>query len=154
MFFIVNRKRFRDALKLTRDDRSKASSRQHGPYYRIEARQEPAEPAGKGGRLRLTGQKGEAVIPATVYETGVLFIKLTLFREIVDFLKGQRTLAVQVNGEGLHINAVSMPLESNGMLLYVDPDRAPEKHPEETTPPAQANAPGEQEPPMEGGLFG
>jgi hypothetical protein len=71
----------------------------------------------------------EAEIPATVYEPGVLFLRITLFRMIVDTLKDEKTLAVQVNGDGLLIDAVRMPLEGYDMLLYPNPDGAPKIHP-------------------------
>jgi hypothetical protein len=43
-------------------------------------------------------------------------------------------LSIQVNAEGLFMDGVRMPLESNQMLLYADPARAPRYCPLEENP--------------------
>jgi hypothetical protein len=126
MFFVIDRERLRRAIKLTRDGRTRAAQSKLGPFFRLEARD---------GLLKLTGKEVEAQIPATIYEPGVLFLRITLFRTAVDMLKDEKTLAVQVNAEGLFVDAVRMPLEPNDMLLYVDADRAPQHHPQEPADP-------------------
>jgi hypothetical protein len=71
----------------------------------------------------------EAAFPATVYEEGVLFMRVTRFRLFLSLLTGQKTLAMQVNRDGLFADSVRLFLEANDMLLYADPAKAPQKCP-------------------------
>lgn len=76
----------------------------------------------------------------------MLFLRITLFRLIIDQLQGENTLAIQANAEGLHIDAVRMPLEGYDMLLYADCARAPCVHPEEAMTEAERLAEGKRQP--------
>jgi len=131
MFFVVDKPRFQRLIAITRDDRRKRDQGKTGPYFRIEARE---------GRIKLTGRQVEAEFPATVYEEGVLFLQVTLFRKMLAAMTETKTLAIQVQKDGLHVAEVTFPLETNEMLLYPDPDRAPKIHPEETAAAEAANA--------------
>ncbi len=140
MFFVVDKARLQRLIALTRDDRSPGEQGKAGPFYRIEA---------GDGRLRLTGRQVEAEFPATVYEDGVLFLRVTLFRRALQLLPATEQIAIQVREDGLHVGDVTMPLDNNDMLLYLDPARAPKRHPEEVAdddPPAP-------KPPAQGTLF-
>src|SRR5687767_2916524 len=112
MFFVVDRPRLQRMIAITRDDRGKDQQGKHGPFYRIEA---------SADRLKLTGREVEAEFPATVYEPGVLFLRVTIFRRALDLLKGVKTLAIQVNQEGILLDNIQLPLEPGDMLLYLDP---------------------------------
>jgi len=125
MFFVVNRVRLRRTIDLTRDDRRKAQQGKDGPFLRIEARD---------GQLRLTGRRVEATIPATVYEPGVLFLRVTLFHTLLAMMTDTRTMAIQVAVDGLHFGDTKLPWDVGDMLLYPDPAHAPAVHPEESLP--------------------
>jgi len=131
MFFVTDCARLERPINLARDDRRKADQTDRGPYFRIEA--------SAGGRLRLTGRQVEAAIPATVYEPGVLFLRVTVFRLLLTTMRDEKTLAVQVNAEGLSVENVRLSLDAGDMLLYPDPAMAPAIHPAERqhTPPTQ-----------------
>lgn len=70
-----------------------------------------------------------ATIPATVYEPGVLFLKVTLFRRLLGTIRGQPFLSIQIAADEVLIDRVRMPLDPNDMLLYANPDQAPQQHP-------------------------
>src|SRR5207244_12806994 len=95
MFFVVDRPRLQRMIAITRDDRTKDQQGRSGPFYRIEA---------SGERLKLAGQQVEAEFPATVYEPGVLFLRVTVFRRALQLLAGMKMLAVQVNQDGLFLD--------------------------------------------------
>jgi hypothetical protein len=135
VFFVVDKPRLQRLIAITRDDRRPDQQGKTGPYYRIEARE---------GRVRLTGREVEAEFPATVYEEGVLFLRVTLFRRLLASFTNTPTIAVQVREDGLHFGDVTMPLEGNDMLLYLDPARAPRVHPSESA---------DEHPPAQGTLF-
>src|SRR5215212_2396180 len=123
MFFVVDRPRLQRIIAITRDDRRSDQQGRAGPFYRIEAR---------GERLKLTGRELEAEFPATVYEPGVLFLGVTTFRRALQLLTGMKTLAIQVNKDGVLLDNIQLALGVGDMLLYVDPTKAPERHPDET----------------------
>jgi hypothetical protein len=133
MFFVVDKSRLQRLIALTRDDRRPSQQGRAGLFFRIEA---------SGTRLKLTGRQVEAEFPATVYEEGVLFLRITLFRRALQLLPPTEQIAVQVRRDGLHIGDVTLPLERNDMLLYADSARAPTHHPDEAAddrPPAQGS---------------
>lgn len=123
MFFVVDKPQLQRMIALTRDDRKRDQQAKQGPFFRIEA---------SAGRVWLAGREVAADFSATVYEPGVLFLRVTLFRRALRMLKGVKSLAIQANADGLMFGNIQMPLEPNDMLLYVDPARAPQRHPAET----------------------
>src|SRR5947207_136337 len=114
MFFVVNRPRLQRLIAITRDDRRPDQQRDDGPYFRIEA---------SGDRLKLTGRLVEAEFPATIYEPGVLFLRITTFRRLLQTFPGTKDIAIQVNADGLFLDNVRLSLDVGDMLLYVDPDK-------------------------------
>lgn len=130
MFFVVEKRRLQRMIALTRDDHRPNKQANRGTFFRIEARD---------GRLRLTGHEVTAEFPATIYEEGVLFLHITLFRRALQHLTNAPTVAIQVQRDGLHVGDVRLPLEPNEMLLYSDPQRAPAHHPDEHTPDSESD---------------
>jgi hypothetical protein len=86
----------------------------------------------KDGHLMLTGREVEATIPATVYEPGVLFLRITDFRLLLGEMREHKMITVQANQDGLLLDNARFDLASNDMLLYLDPARAPMMHPSES----------------------
>lgn len=64
-----------------------------------------------------------------MYEPGVLFLKVTMFRKLLPTFKGEKFLTIQVMGDGLLMGHVRMPLKPNEMLLYPNPEQTPQVHP-------------------------
>ena len=120
MLFVIDKPYFQRIIAIVRDDRRKKDQEPAGPFLRLEARDD---------YVRLDGLKVAGKIPATVYEPGVLFLKATRFRRLLPTFKGEKFLAIQVTGDELVMGYVRMPLESNDMLLYPNPDQAPQEHP-------------------------
>lgn len=127
MLFVVNRHRLQRMIALTRDDRRPEQQGDHvGPFFRIEA---------SGERLRLTGRQVEATFPATVYEPGVLFLRVTVFRRLLGTFKGVHVVAIQVNQDGMFLDNIHLSLDALDMLLYPDTATAPMVHPLERLEP-------------------
>ena len=120
MFFVVDRSKLQWNISLVRDDRTKKSQWRTGPFMRLEA---------KDDYLKLDGLLISAKIPATVYEPGVLFLKITIFRRLLKTIKGDPFQSIQVNEGGLLMDGIRLPLGFDDMLLYPDPDQAPLQHP-------------------------
>jgi hypothetical protein len=95
----------------------------------------------RDGQVTVSGLLAEATIPATVYEPGVLFLKVTPFRRLLNIITGEKMLTIQVGRDGLLVDNVRLPLESNNMLLYLDPDKAPARHPDDVELERQAKEP-------------
>ena len=123
MFFVIDRPRLRRMIAITRDDHHKVDQGHGGPFFRIEADSE---------RVRVNGLRVAATFPATVYEPGVLFIRVTLFRKLLGTFRGEKFLTIQSDGKELIFGDVHMPLESNDMLLYSNPASAPDRHPDDS----------------------
>ena len=120
MLFVIDKPQLQRIIAIVRDDRRKEDQGLAGPFLRLEARDD---------YVKLDGLEVSGKIPATVYEPGVLFLKATLFRRLLRTFKGEKFLTIQVTGDELLMGYVRLPLESNEMLLYPNPDQAPEVHP-------------------------
>ncbi len=120
MLFVIDKPQFQRVIAIVRDDRRKKDQGLAGPFLRIEARDH---------YVKLDGLEVSGKIPATVYEPGVLFLKATLFRRLLRTFKGEKCLTIQVTGDELLMGYVRLPLESNEMLLYPNPNQAPPVHP-------------------------
>ena len=120
MFFVINKPKFQRTISIVRDDHTKKSQGLAGPFMRLEA---------KDDYLKLAGLEASAKIPATVYEPGVLFLRVTVLRKLLQTIKGEKFLTIQVTADELMMEGVRLPLESNDMLLYADLDMAPDQHP-------------------------
>lgn len=122
MLFVIDKPRLQRIIAIVRDDRSPLAQWASGPFMRMEARDD---------YLKLDGLEVSATIPATVYEPGVLFLRITRFRRLLRTITGQKTITIQVNRDGLLVDNVTLPLETNDMLLYPSPAQAPLRHPEQ-----------------------
>jgi len=121
MLVILDRPRLLRLIAIVRDDHGiRKRERGNAPFMRMEA---------SGDSLKLSGRVVEATLPATVLEPGVLFLRVARFRHLLNGLRAEKTLTIQVNGDGLLFGYIRMPLESNDMLLYPDPKTAPARHP-------------------------
>ena len=113
MFFVVDKPRLQWIMAIVRDDRTPEAQAGGGPYLRMET---------FGDRLCVTGLTAEAEFPATVYEPGVLFLKVTTFRQALRMLKldvmGTRFITIQVGPDGLMFECMRLPYEVGDMLLY------------------------------------
>jgi hypothetical protein len=126
LLFVVDKPRLQRIIAIVRDDRTPDARTGCGTYLRMEV---------ADGCLKLTGLTAEAEIPATVYEPGVLFLKVTTFRQALRMLRldvmGTRFITIQVGPDGLMFEGMRLPLNENDMLLYPDPAIAPVRHPAE-----------------------
>jgi len=120
MFFVVAKPMFQRVISIVRDDRTEESWGAAGPFLRLEA---------KGDCLKVDGMEVGATVPATVYEPGVLFLKVTLFRRLIRTIRGEPFLSIQITADEVLIDRIRLPLDANEMLLYPNPDQAPQQHP-------------------------
>jgi hypothetical protein len=122
MLFVVKKTEFEHAISIARDDRTQESRGHKGPYIRLEA---------NGDYVEVEGLEAAGQIPATVYESGVLFLKITIFRRLLRTICGEKFLTIQATADELIVDRARLPLEANDMLLYADPHRAPRVHPDQ-----------------------
>lgn len=120
MLFVVDKPEFQRTIAIVRDDRTKKTQGSSGPFMRMEVHD---------SYLKLDGLEASATIPATVYESGVLFLKVTVLRRLLQTITGEKFLTIQVTADELLLDRIRLPLESSDMLLYADPTTAPQKHP-------------------------
>jgi len=120
MFFVVDKPRLQRMVAIVREDRTPSRQGYNASFLRLKATE---------NELSVSGCTASATFPATVYEQGVLFLRTTLFRRLVRTFRGEKFLAFQVTEEGLRFRNVLMPLEGSDMVLYPNPDTAPERWP-------------------------
>lgn len=129
MFFVVDRPRLARLLKVVQPGRQrKAGSGKlasSGPFFRMQAWND---------KLLITGPTVEAECPATVYEPGVLFLRLRFFQFLLSEMPDIKQLAIQVNKDGMHVDNVRLSFAIGDMLLYPDVATAPLVHPSERLP--------------------
>lgn len=120
MLFVVDKPRLQRIISIVREDRS-CRRGVKPPYLRIKA---------EDGELTISGGGCvTATFPATVYEPGVLFVRTTMFRQLVSSFKDEKFLTFQVAEDGLHFGDVRIPFEGSDMILYPNPADAPENWP-------------------------
>jgi hypothetical protein len=122
MLFVVKKREFQHAISIVRDDRTRRTQRADGPYLRIQASDDT---------LSIEGLEASAQIPATVYEPGVLFLRVTLFRRLLQTIKGDEFLTIQVDGEDLIVDQIRLSVLDSEIQLYVNPATAPTIHPDD-----------------------
>jgi len=121
MKVIVERVLFFNTIKLTTDKRDRRKWLYDTSFIRMEA---------NADRLKLTGRTVEADIPAAVFVPGVSFIRARSFYKAVQLAPKDKELHLDVKLDGIHIGDVTMPWEAGDALLYVDPAKAPARHPD------------------------
>ncbi len=122
MFIVIDKNRLARLIAITRDDRRPKERGENGPFLRIEA---------GGDSIRITGRQVEAIVPATVHEPGVLFLRVTLFRRLLRAMSAPGFIAIQANQDGIMFGDTRIAPNAVDMLLYVDPATAPLIHPAE-----------------------
>lgn len=116
MFFVIDRPQLQRIIAIIRDDRSLAAQGANVPFLRLAVVKD---------ELTVGAASGEATIPATVYEPGVLFLRTTIFRRLLSSLKGEKHLTIQVTDSDLFMGNVKLPFEAADMELFSDPSNAP-----------------------------
>ena len=122
-------------ISIVREDRTPGKQSESAPFLRLKATE---------NELTVSSDTASATFPATVYEQGTLFLRMTLFRRLVRSFKGEKFLAFQVTKEGLRFGNVSMPFEGSDMVLYPKPDTAPTSWP--PPPPEAEQVPEKKQP--------
>lgn len=117
MFYVVNKVQLERAIGILREDRKRKRQGLKGPWLRMEASDR--------GQLILATRLEDASMPATVYEPGVLFLKVTAFRRLLHSIEGQQQVTIQVNERGLLMDNIEMPFKANCFMLYENPASAP-----------------------------
>jgi len=118
MLFVVDLPQFKRLLSIVRDDRTKKSQTLGGPFLRLEVRD---------NQLKLDGHTASAQVPATVYESGVLFLKVTAFRRLLGSISAEKFLTIQVTADSILMDRIRMPLGPNEMVLFDDTEQAPQQ---------------------------
>ena len=136
MFFVVDKPRLQRLLSIVRQDVTPALKGKNSPFVRIEA---------AGNRLTIASGAIEAAFPATVHEEGVVFLRTTLFRKALTGIPGEKQLAIQIDGRGLHMDNIFISHDAADMILFPIPKQAPRSWP--------APLPESEQPPPEKGLF-
>ena len=121
MLFVIDKIRFQKFISIVREDRKRSQQGQNSPYLRIRAEKDEVE---------ISNGCSSAMIKTTVYESGVLFIRTTLFRRVLraTHIDG-KFITFQVDKVALIFGDVKMPFETNDMALYTNPAEAPENWP-------------------------
>lgn len=122
-------------IAIAREDRTPRKQGHNATFLRLKATE---------NELTVSGDRVSATFPATVYEQGVLFIRPTLFRRLVRTFKGEKFLTFQVTEDGLRFGDVLMPFEGSDMVLYPNPDTAPQSWP--PPPPETEQIPEKKQP--------
>jgi hypothetical protein len=79
MFFVVDRPRLQRIIAIVRKDRTPDTQDSNAPFLRLEAR---------GDELTVDGGEVSGTFPAAVYESGVLFLRTTIFRRLLRTMVG------------------------------------------------------------------
>ena len=70
-------------------------------------------------------------VSATVHEPGVVFLRVTLFRQMLALLPEKGFIPIMAAENGITFGDTRLGCSVVDMLLYPDPDTAPMVHPEE-----------------------
>jgi hypothetical protein len=136
MFFVVDKPRLQRMIAIVREDKSTSQQGLDSPFLRL---------AAIGSELTVESSTGAATFPATVYEEGVLFIRTTRFRRILQLTQVKERFATfQVTTDGLRFCDVFFPFNGEDLVLYLNPAEAPAVWP--PPPPAAEDIPERVEP--------
>lgn len=117
MFFVVDKPRLQRMIAIVREDKAASQQGIDSPFLRL---------AAVGGELTVASSTGAATFPATIYEEGVLFIRTTRFRRILQMTPAKsKFVTFQVSPDGLHFCDVLFPFTSGDLVLYLNPAEAP-----------------------------
>lgn len=84
-----------------------------------------------GQSLKLSGREVEVTVSATVHEPGVVFLRVTLFRQMLALLPEKGFIPIVAAANGITFGDTRLTPLAVDMLLYADPATAPLLHPEE-----------------------
>ena len=113
MHIILDRRRLARVFPVVRN---RGSAAKKAPFLRLDAHQ---------GELTISGLAVEAGIPALVEEPGVLFIRATLLRSLLDGFAGKRSLVCRVTEEAFMLGNVRLPLTPESLVYFPDRAKAP-----------------------------
>lgn len=118
MFFVVDKSRLQRIIAIVREDRTPRNQGHNVPFLCIKAEED---------ELTISGDKVSATFPATVYESGVLFILTTQFRRILRMTPiKEKFVTFQFTEEGLRFYDVLFPFDIENMIYFPDESKAPE----------------------------
>lgn len=127
MLFVVDRPRLLRMVAIVRDH-TRPHRGQSAPLVRI---------AVKDDTVTVSGERGSATFPATVYEPGVLFVPPAYFRRLMRTFAGEKFFTLQMTRDGLLVGNVRLPFVDSDMAYFADPDTAPERWPPPEPPPPE-----------------
>ena len=105
MFFVVDKPRLQRIVAIVREDRSRRKDAET-PFLRLKAENTELTISG-GGCVTAT-------FPATVYQSGVLFLRTTRFRQLLTLTaKREKFPTFQVAQDGLRFGDTFMPFEGS-----------------------------------------
>jgi hypothetical protein len=113
MHIVLDRRRLEHVLPVVRD---RGPAARKAPFLRLDAHQ---------GELALSGLAAEAVIPAVVKEPGVLFIRATILRSLLEGLAGEGTLDCRVTEEALLVGNLRLAMNPRTLIYFPDRAKAP-----------------------------
>ena len=113
MHIILDRRRLARVFPVVRN---RGSAAKKAPFLRLDAHQ---------GELTISGLAVEAGIPAVVEEPGVLFIRATLLRSLLDGFAGERSLVCRVTEEAFMLGNVRLSLTPESLVYFPDRAKAP-----------------------------
>jgi hypothetical protein len=117
MFFVVDKPRLQRMIAIVREDKATSQQGLDSPFLRLAAIE---------SELTVASSMGAATFPATVYEEGVLFIRTTRFRRILQMTPAKsKFVTFQVTTDGLCFCDVFFPFNGEDLVLYLNPSEAP-----------------------------
>lgn len=134
MFFVVDKPRLQRMIRLVREDKQPKHQGTEPPFLRL---------AAQGSEVSVAGNQVSATFPATVYEEGVIFLRTTLFRQLLETFTEEAFLSLQIDKAGLHMGNVFLSFEAADIVLFPNAQQAPQQWPaklpenEKPTPPNQ-----------------
>jgi hypothetical protein len=113
MHIILDRQRLERVLPVVRN---RGPAAKKAPFLRLDAHQ---------GELTISGLAAEAVIPAVVEAPGVLFIRATILRSLLEGLAGEGALECRVTEEAFMVGNLRLPMNPKSLVYFPDRAKAP-----------------------------
>ena len=113
MHIVLDRRRLERVLPVVRN---RGPAAKKARFLRLDAHQ---------GELTISGLAAEAVIPAVVEEPGVLFIRATLLRSLLEGFAGEGTLDCRVTEDAFLLGNLRLPMNPKSLVYFPDWAKAP-----------------------------
>jgi len=113
MHIVFDRRRLERVLPIVRN---RGPAAKKARFLRLDAHQ---------GELTISGLAAEAVIPAVVEEPGVLFIRATLLRSLLEGFAGEGSLDCRVTEEAFLLGDLRLPMNPKSLVYFSDRAKAP-----------------------------